>query len=134
MESNKPTIQALLVCESIIEDKASGKKSIIGIFTHLWATSFPCLQPQLGVYFCITDADGSYEFKLELAYLNTDTVIVTADLSKVEINDPLQICDFAVMFPPFVLPGPGRYEFRLSANGEFIGRKDFNVAQKVEGS
>ncbi len=126
----KPSVQAFLVCDSVILDGFTGKKSVIGTFTHLWAPRFPCQHPQLGVYLCLTDAEGLYEFELRLVYLDQDQVVGKAALSPVEIKDRLQIHDFGVNIPSLVFPGPGRYEFRLFANGSFITQKDFNVIQQ----
>ncbi len=126
----KPIVQAFLVCDSVILDSFTGKKSVIGTFTHLWAARFPCQHNQMGVYFCLTDAEGQYEFELRLVYLDQDQLIGKASLSPVEIKDRLQINDFGVNIPSLIFPGPGRYEFRLFANGSFITQKDFNVTQQ----
>ena len=127
----KPIVQAFLVCDSVILDSFTGKKSIIGTFTHLWAARFPCQHHQMGVYFCLTDAEGHYEFELRLVYLDQDQLIGKASLSRVEIKDRLRIQDFGINIPSLVFPGPGRYEFRLFANGYFITQKDFNVIQQT---
>ena len=123
----KPCVQAFLVCDTIIVDQLTGKKSLIGTFTHLWAQRFPCQHPQMGVYFCFTDAEGTYDFELRLIFLDEDKVIGKASLSPITIQSRLEIHDLGVNLPSLVFPGPGRYEFRLYANGHFITQKDFNV-------
>ena len=82
----KPSVQAFLVCDTIIVDQLTGKKSLIGTFTHLWAPQFPCQHPQMGVYFCFTDAEGTYEFELRLIFLDEDKVIGKASLSPITIQ------------------------------------------------
>ncbi len=126
----KPSVQAFLVCDSVIIDSQTGKKSLIGTFTHLWAPRFPCQHHQMGIYFCLTDAEGVYEFELRLAYLDQDVIVGKATLSPFTIKDRLEIHDFGINIPSLVFPGPGRYEFRLYANGFFITHKDFNVIQQ----
>ena len=126
----KPSVQAFLVCDTIIIDSLTGKKSIIGAFTHLWAQTFPCQHPQMGVYFCLTDALGSYEFEIQLIYLDKDQLVGKGKLSPIEIHDRLQTHDFGLNITSLVFPGPGRYEFRLYAGGQFITQKDFQVIQK----
>jgi len=126
----KPSVQAFLVCDSVIIDSQTGKKSLIGTFTHLWAPRFPCQHHQMGIYFCLTDAEGVYEFELRLAYLDQDVIVGKATLSPFTIKDRLEIHDFGINVPSLVFPGPGRYEFRLYANGFFITHKDFNVIQQ----
>ncbi len=126
----KPSVQAFLVCDSVIIDSQTGKKSLIGTFTHLWAPRFPCQHHQMGIYFCLTDAEGVYAFELRLAYLDQDVIVGKATLSPFTIKDRLEIHDFGINIPSLVFPGPGRYEFRLYANGFFITHKDFNVIQQ----
>ena len=126
----KPSIQAFLVCDSIIIDSLTGKKSIIGAFTHLWAKTFPCQHPQMGVYFCLTDAHGSYQFEIQLVYLDKDQIVGKGMLSPIDIKDRLQSHDFGLNITSIVFPGPGRYEFRLYAGGQFITQKDFQVIQQ----
>lgn len=126
----KPSIHAFLVCDTIIIDSLTGKKSIIGAFTHLWAKTFPCQHPQVGVYFSLTDAEGQYSFEIQLVYLNKDQVIGKGSLPPIDIHDRLASHDFGVNIPYLVFPGPGKYEFRLFANGNFITQKDFLVIQQ----
>ena len=71
----KPIIHAFLVCDTIIIDSLTGKKSLIGAFTHLWAKTFPCHHPQIGVYFSLTDAEGRYAFEIQLIYLDKDQTV-----------------------------------------------------------
>jgi len=126
----KPSVQAFLVCDTVIIDSITGKKSIIGTFTHLWSPNFPCQHHQMGVYFCLTDAEGIYQFELRLVYLDKDQLVGKATLPPIEIKDRLEISDFGVNIPALVFPSPGRYEFRLFADGQFITQKDFNVLQQ----
>ena len=74
----KPSVQAFLVCDCVIEDSFTKKKSLIGIFTHLQTLTFPFQHPQLGLYFCMTDADGTYHFDIDLVYVNSDRLVCQA--------------------------------------------------------
>ena len=123
----KPSIQAFLVSDQVIEDSVTRKKSLIGLFTHLQAVSFPFQHQQMGLYFCLTDAEGAYQFDIELIYLNTEQLVCRATLPRVVIGDRLQISDFGINIPSLIFPAPGRYEFRLRMEGHLIAQKDFNV-------
>ncbi len=124
-----PSVQAFLVCDCVIEDSLSKKKSLIGIFTHLQALSFPFQHQQLGLYFCMTDAEGTYHFDIDLVYVTIDQLVCRAALPRIVIGDRLQITDFGINIPALVFPTPGRYEFRLRMDGHVIAQKDFNVIQ-----
>jgi hypothetical protein len=122
-------VQAFLVCDCVIEDSATRKKSLIGIFTHLRAAVFPFQHQQLGVYFCLTDAEGTYQFDIDLFFLNTNELVCRATLPPIDIADRLQISDFAINIPTLIFPAPGRYEFRLRIGHAIIAQKDFNVIE-----
>ena len=127
--SPNPSIQAFLVCDSVIEDSLTKKKSLIGIFTHLQAVTFPFQHHQVGLYFCLTDAEGTYHLEIDLVYVNTDQLVCRASLPDIAIQDRLQIADFGINLPALLFPAPGRYEFRLRMNSRVIAQKDFHVIQ-----
>jgi hypothetical protein len=124
-----PSVQAFLVCDYVIEDSVTKKKSLIGLFTHLQAMSFPFQHQQMGLYFCLTDAEGTYQFDIDLIYLHREQLICRATLPNIAIADRLQISDFGINIPSLIFPAPGRYEFRLRMEGHLIAQKDFNVTQ-----
>ncbi len=125
----KPSVQAFLVCDQVIEDSLTKKKSAIGIFTHLQAFAFPFQHQQIGLYFCLTDAGGPYHFDIDLVYLNNEQLICRATLPDIVIADRLQISDFGINIPSLTFPAPGRYEFRLLMERHLIAQKGFNVIQ-----
>ena len=125
----RPSVQAFLVCDCVIEDSLTKKKSLIGLFTHLQAAAFPFQHHQVGLYFCLTDAEGTYHFEIDLVYVNTDQLVCRASLPNIVIGDRLQISDFGINIPALLFPAPGRYEFRLRMNSRVIAQKDFNVIQ-----
>jgi len=127
---HRPSVQAFLVCDCVIEDSMTKKKTLVGIFTHLQASAFPFQHQQLGLYFCLTDAEGLYQFDIDLCYLNNDQLVCRASLPNIDIGDRLQISDFGINLPSLVFPAPGRYEFRLRMGGSVIAQKDFNVIQQ----
>ena len=124
-----PSVQAFLVCDCVIEDSLTKKKSLIGLFSHLQSVTFPFQHHQLGLYFCITDAEGTYRVEIDLMFVNTDQLVCRASLPDIVIGDRLQISDFGINIPALLFPAPGRYEFRLRMNGRMIAQKDFHVVQ-----
>jgi hypothetical protein len=106
VEIIKPSVQAFLVCDQVIEDSLTKKKSLIGIFTHLQAVAFPFQHQQMGLYFCLTDAEGTYHFDIDLIYLNQEQPVCRATLPNIVIADRLQISDFGINIPSLVFPAP----------------------------
>ncbi len=129
MDFPTPSIKALLVCDSVAGEVGTGKKSLLGLFDKIRAGSFPCSHPQMTVYFCIVDAEGSYNFRLELVYLNTDEIIAKGEFGPLEVKDRFQVVDASIALRGLTFPGAGKYEFRLYANGKFLESKELTLIQ-----
>ena len=91
--------------------------------------TFPFQHHQIGLYFCLTDAEGTYHFDIDLMHVNFDQLVCRASLPDIVIGDRLQIADFGINVPALLFPSPGRYEFRLRMHGRVIAQKDFSVIQ-----
>jgi len=127
-----PKLSALIVCDMIIHDIQTHKKSVIGIFSNIAAVAFPASHPTMSVYFCVSDAEGEYRFELRLVDLESGQSIGSENLPPVRIPDRLQAFDCGVHLINLTFPHAGKYEFQLFANDEFLGGKDFSVTLMPE--
>lgn len=119
-----PVLLAMLVCEQVITDQATNKKSLISIFDQVNVGKFPTLFP-MTVFARIADAKGKYELKLELAHLQDDK-IVGEGKGSADIED--RVLTYDLMFNlPIKIPKEGDYEFRLYANDAYLGRAAFRA-------
>lgn len=126
----KPLANAVLICDKVITEEGTQKKSLIGIFENIGSSKFPCVHYFLSVYVKLTDARGSYNFSLELVDLGTGAVLNRADIPKpVEIPDPLRTHELVFNMGGLRFPNPGKYEFRVLANSEVFGQKAFLVEE-----
>ena len=129
MDYPTPSIKALLVCDAVAQEAGSGKKSLLGIFDKIVAGSFPHAHPQITVYFCIVDAEGSYDFRLELVQVNTDKIIAKAEVGPLEVKDRFDVTDGSIALRGLAFPAAGKYEFRLYANRTFLESKELTLMQ-----
>ena len=128
----KPVVNAMLICDRVITEAGTNKKSLIGIFENISAYKFPCLHHFLAVYIKLTDANGKYRFRLELVDLENYSVIGRAEIPKeIEIKDPLRIHDLVFNLAALKFAHPGKFEFRIYGNDEVFGQKTFLI-NKVE--
>jgi len=51
---------ALVVCDTIIEDKLTGKKTLVGLFDRLQTSRLPCVHPAMTVFVSLTGGRGEY--------------------------------------------------------------------------
>jgi hypothetical protein len=122
-----PIVKAFLVCDHVIHEKETNKKSLIGIFHHIHAERFPCRHGSLSIYANITEAQGEYTFQLRLVSLKDEKQIGTGTTPPLKIPDRLQTAELDLKLRNIVFPEPGKYEFRLVANDEQIAQKIVSV-------
>lgn len=113
-----PVVQSFLVADAVIQDRATGKWSVIGIFDRLLAPSFPCVHPSLAVYARLADAQGTYAVRIEFRD-SEDRCVASIDGIRVEVPDRTRTVDFGVVARGLRLERPGLYHFQLYLNGEF---------------
>lgn len=118
----------MIMCDMVIADSGSGKRSLIGIFTNIRSQRFPLQHPQLWVYARLIDAEGKYAIRLELVRAETMAIIGEMTID-VEIPDRLRYHELGFDLHGLVFPAPGQYEFRLYADGAYLGHQAFEVAQ-----
>jgi hypothetical protein len=127
----KPELKAFLLCDYIIHEAGTGKKSLIGIFEQMHSPKFPFRAPRLSVYANFSDAHGTYELAVRLVRLRDGKVIFDARGMRVSVSDPLQVSELGVNLEGIPFEEPGKYEFALYANEQFLQSKPFRVV-KVE--
>lgn len=125
-----PVVKAFLVCDLVIHEQDTNKKSCIGIFHQINSQVFPCRHGQLCIYANIVEAEGEYVFKILLVNLKDGAVIGSGATPSLRIPDRLQTAELAFKLQNIVFPEPGPYEFRLLANDELLAQKEV-VARQI---
>jgi hypothetical protein len=128
----KPVLHAVLICDYTVRDGETGKVSVIGIFDRINTPDFPTLHPGLFVYVNMADAMGDYKIGLEL--LRTDSLKRLGSGEQVlTYTNPLAGAELIFDLRNLIFEEPGKYEFRVYANGEHIGGKPFTVVHVKAG-
>lgn len=120
-----PYVLAMLICDQVITDAQTSKKSLIGIYDQILCPTFPTTQ-QISIYARLIDAEGMYSFRVQLVRVEHDQEVMKIETNPVRVPDRLQPYDVVIQLP-FVIPGPGMYEFRLFANNAYLARATFTA-------
>jgi len=123
-----PSVVAMLVCDQIIAEQGTGKKSLVGVFDNMYSPGFP-VQTRFAVYAKLVDLDqGQYKCRVRLVKLKDETLVadLTADLV---INDPLSPAELAINMVGIIVPEAGKYEFQLYADDIYLHRITLNAVQ-----
>lgn len=122
-----PLLIATLVCDTGATDPATNKKTLIGIFNSISASTFPSVRP-VSLYFKVTDAEGYYKFEIRYIKQSTNETLAYAR-GELVAEDPLKSTDILIEMPRLPIPGEGRYEFQIWANDTFLGSTSIDAVQ-----
>lgn len=129
----EPYCLAMVLCDAIHRDQATGKFTILGTFSTLGAGDYPA-DLLCFVYFAITDGQGKVSVSIRIVESSADltdegAVIFESKAMQVDFQDPLMVLEVAVMIVdrdeagqpcPVKIPRPGLYHCELYANSEVL--------------
>jgi len=111
----------MLICDQIINEDGTNKKSLIGVFSHVNSPQFPFLVPRLAVYVKLADTVGRYQFLLRLVNLKDESLVADVGIGA-DIRDPARQAELALNMGNLPIPEAGKYEFQLYCDEVFLHR------------
>ena len=128
--AGKPTPSglAIVVCDQIIEDKATNKKSLIGIFNNIASQTFPCRHPQLSVFVSLTEGHGNYDARLRIANEEAGTT-VTEVKGQIQLPDVNLVAELAFNFLGLEFASPGLYSIEFYCDDALVLERRFHVVK-----
>jgi hypothetical protein len=125
--SQQPEVLAMMLCDMIITDVESSKKSLIGLFDRVESPAMPCLLNELHVYLCLTDGHGTLPVSISCIAVDEGEELFRGQ-AEVEFCDPLQVVELHFVFPNVQFPRPGQYRFQFMAEGNLLRERKFFVS------
>lgn len=123
-----PSLNAMLICDLALQEGATGKTSVVGVFEHISAHQFPARCGFVFVYVKLTDAQGEYRCRLELVRLE-DLAVIGRGALGATFGDRMVPAELVFQIGGLAFERPGAYEFRLYANDRWVGSKILRVIQ-----
>jgi hypothetical protein len=125
-ESIPPIPVAFLLCDQVITDEATKKKTLVGVFDRVWATRFPTEHRPVALYARLYDAEGEHEVRVEYVKVGEEKVLAEAK-GTLRVHDRKRPVEFVITLPAIPIPEPGKYEFRLWVSGRYVQRVIFTA-------
>lgn len=122
-----PFAVALLLCDDVIVDERTKKKTLVGVFDQVLAADFPIDHRPITIYAKLKDAEGQYRFRVDCVQVGTDEAFGRIDLGPVTIPNRLAITELVLGSLGLRIPKAGAYEFRIWANDRYVGRVAFEA-------
>lgn len=124
--SPAPTLVSLLLCDQIIDDRLTGKKSAIGLFNVAMVPSVPMRLSQMVVMASLTEITGPTNVELRLIR-DSDNAPILVTQGTVDAPDPLSTVELIFGMQGIQIPTAGQFAFELWAQGDLLGRRRFQV-------
>ncbi|MCS7014803.1 MAG: hypothetical protein RMJ19_09560 [Gemmatales bacterium] len=121
-----PQVLAMIICDMVLDDRISNKKSLIGIFDAIGATNLPCVINELHVYVTMTDGYGRKQVTVRCVKA-ADNEVLFGTTQRIEFPDPLAVVELNVGFCGCEFPEAGEYRFQLLVNDHVLAERKFQV-------
>lgn len=121
-----PQVLAMIICDTVIDDRISNKKSLIGIFDAIGTTHLPCVINELHVYVTLTEGRGRKQITIRCVKA-ADNEVLFSTTQRIEFPDPLAVVELNVGFCGCEFPEPGEYRFQLLVNDHLLTERKFQV-------
>jgi len=122
-----PSCLAIVLCDYVIEDKATNNKSLIGLFNRINASNFPCQHPRMVIFISLTDGRGKTDLEVFIEKSEDRREIFKAE-GKVDFNDPNHVIDIVFDLRGVAFEEPGSFFVGIrSSSGSLIGERLFHV-------
>lgn len=120
-------VLGLIICDQVMDDRISGKKSLIGMFDALSVHSLPCVVNELFVFVALTNGLGHCNISVrcvnerDRVLFGTDTCVDFPDRKSVfEVNFGLIGCEFQEL---------GEHRFQVFVEGELLCERSFHITK-----
>jgi len=110
---------AMIICDTVITDVQTKKKSLIGMFNRINAKKAPITHPSMSIHLALTEGHGKYECELRCLFSRDDKLIFKSN-GTISFSEPTQVADLTFNLAGVALPKFGDYRFEFYAEGKLV--------------
>ena len=107
---------ALILCDTIIEDCFTGKKSLIGLFSQIHAPKLPCIHPSMMLLVSVTGGQGTYPCEVVCEHPDLTEPVFRLHCT-LKFENPFQVLDMIFSPKNVMFKLPGKYEIKVIIDG-----------------
>ena len=133
----KPEPIALIVCDQVITDQKTNKKSLIGVFNNISAANFPCHHPALSIFVSVTDGPDRTRAAIRIVKEDNqhdplEESVVFESSGEIQFPNPLVVVELIFEIVNLQFAEPGRYRIEFRCDDEIVLQRPFQVTQIQE--
>lgn len=127
MPAQPPYILAMVVCDEVHLDPGTGKRTILGTFSTLYARDFPAVVQRLKVYVAVTDGRDLTSLELLVSDLDGEPIPGLEDRVELDFDDPRTVYEVELFLEGITFPVPGEVRFHLLSDGESVMERSLKM-------
>lgn len=127
--SEMPIGLALISCDTVIEDRRTGKKSLIGLFGQLNVRKLPYLHPSLSLLVSLTGGTGEHACEV-LCSNDSLKVPVFSVKGKIKFDHPQQVIDMVFQLQSVRFPLADTYWIKFIVDEMPLMLRPLTVTQR----
>ena len=124
--NDKPEGLAVIICDNIITDPSTNKKTLFGLFNNIIAPSFPVNLQKICIFVTIYNGNGKYNANFKIIHSDDSEAIYEAK-GPVKFEDPNHVVEMGFIIEDLVFPKPGIYSIEFYCDEELISDRRFTV-------
>lgn len=123
---SKPQLLVWLMCDGVHVDPATGKHTLLGVFSNIRAPRFPTVHPFMVWFLTLTDvAAGEHQLRISLGLDPTQlTPVIERSFVSHSPVDRINIVNELINVP---FPAPGEYSLLIEVDDEPLLATQFHV-------
>lgn len=131
MAAAAPFALALVVADSVHVDPGSGKATILGTFSTIFAMEFPAVHQIMAVYFAVTDGREKCDLNIRIVDVDEENTLIESSVSVV-FDDPRNVIEGMTAFMGVSFPQPGEYRLQLRCHEELLLERRIMLRKKAQ--
>jgi hypothetical protein len=125
---SKPQVLAWLTCDAVHIDPATGKHTILGVFSNIRARQFPVTHPRMIWFLTLSDVPaGKHKIRLSMG-LDATRLNPLID-QEFESHGPLQRINLINEILNLRFPTPGDYSIIIEVDDELLLATSIGVSE-----
>jgi len=123
---NTPLCVAILICNDVIEDKATNNKTLIGLFNSINVSALPAMHPRLFFFASVTHIQGDQPLSFMITS-PSGKEILRADGAVSSGGDLGAVIDLTLQVLGLTLGEEGMHALHVVSGETVLGSRSFSV-------
>ena len=132
MSAATTRLLAFVLCDTVIEDVETGKKTLVGLFDLVVSVQAPAYVPELAVYVCLVGGPSRAPTTVRVACLDPAGTELVEAVEEVEFQVAESMAELVFKFQGFEFQQPGWYRFICELDGKLVAERSFRVELEGE--